>query len=563
MNTIQQKLVSLRNRARHIQASLRRWSLYCDEVSGEMKEDLLVRFTPAEQAAFPNDLELTRTRLKPVATQLKTLSRWYDYVLEQTNDQLDRARTMLDQGRPHDALAILNDAELRTVLPNEDTFGFVFQVLRQHTSHELHQKLVTIDAIMRDLYLPTVKLAHQRGLVPKECLSRTPLAYLADVPEGRVPWQHHVQLGMNLGRQIPVSLVTIPRRLIGQPWSIVAVAHDVGRCVYHDLNISWEIAGKLQTESVSGGVRPQAAVLWAQWHETLFADVFATLKLGPAYVSGMIETLGSDPIAAVTIQANSPVPPAYIRWHVMLQTLTLMNLGEPARELFSQVHLLCGDPNRLAMQLGSSWLAFVTETRAVAGLIALSPCRKLGGGRIVDFVQPIAAVEMSTSGKVKDVLLAGDESCSNDHDFHWVETLQHIPTPAHIGLAGLRLAFDATAEFETSRRLCVRFWCMMQYLMGSTEPQREREDREFAPPDAVLKQIAQNTVPAMTAGHAYAPGGAMPFGAPAMVAVGPNGLPVPMAAIGNMPMSVMAGVSNSGGRIPGSPMPGPMTPGAH
>lgn len=531
MNFVHQKLVSLRNRARHLQASLRRWSLYDDAVSGEMKEDLLVRFTPAEQATFQTDLELTRARLRPVSTQLKTLSRWYDYVLEQANDQLDRARTMLDQGRHHDALAIINDCEARMVMPNEDTIGFVFQVMRQHTSHELHQKIVTIDAILRDLYLPTIKAAHQRGLVPKECLSRTPLAYIADVPDGRIPWRQHMQHAVNMGRRIPVSLVTIPRKVLGQPWNLVALAHEVGYCVYHDLNINWEIASKLQSESVSGGVRPQAASTWARWHEVLFADVFGTLKLGPAYVSGMIELLSSDPVSAVTIQPNSLVPPAYLRWHVMLQTLTLMNLNDPARELFSQVHLLCGDPNQIAMRSGREWLAYVNECRTVAGLIAFSPCQKLGGARVIDFAPSFTATEFSTALKVKEVLLAGDETCSSDHNFTWTEALQHIPTPAHVGLAGLRAAFDLTAEFETSRRLCVRFWCLMQYLMNSSEPQREREDREFAPGDAVLKQIAMPAVPMMNIP------GAIPVGAAGMTGMGMNGIPAGIAAGGMSPFA--------------------------
>lgn len=537
MNFINQKLVSLRNRARHIQASLRRWSLYDDAVSGEMKEDLLVRFTPAEQATFQSDLELTRTRLKPVSTQLKTLSRWYDYILEQVNDQLDRARSMLEQGRHLDALSMINDAEFRAVVPNEETLGYVFQVLRQHTSHELHQKITTINAIMRDLYLPTIKMAHQKGLVPKECLSRTPLAYVTDAPEGQVPWRQHMQQAVNIGRRIPVSLVTIPRKLIGQPWGLVALGHEVGYCIYHDLDLNWEIANKLQTESISGGVRPQAASIWARWHEVLFADVFGTLKLGPAYVSGMIELLGSDPVSAVTVQPNSSVPPAYIRWHVMLQTLTLMNMSDPARELFSQVHLLCGDPNQLATRLGASWLAFVNECRTIAGLITLSPCQKLGGARVIDFAQPFSTTEFSTTIKVKEILLAGDESCSSDHDFTWAQSLQHIPTPAHIGLAGLRAAFDQSAEFEASRRLCVRFWCLLQYLMGSTEPQREREDREFAPGDAVLKQIAVNLVPTLPMN------GIAPFSPQGMAMFGAGSIPAGINSSGMMPVGNIPGMN--------------------
>lgn len=495
MNCIRQRMVSLQNRARHLQTSLRRWSLYDDGVSREMKEDLLSRFTPAEETTFESDLELTKTRLRPVSVQLRTVSRWYDYVLDQVNEQLDRARGLLDQGRTHDALAILNDVEFRMVIPNEQTLGFVFRTFRQHTSHEFHQKLATIDAIIRDLYLPTAKLAHERGLLPKECLSRTPLAYITDVPEGEVPWRQHVQQAVNCGRRIPISLMTIPRKLVAQPWNLVALGHEVGLCLYADLDLGWEIASKLQTESASAGVSPQTAPIWARWHATLFADIFGTLKLGPAYVSGMIELLGADPISAVAISPNTPTPPAYIRWHVMLQTLGLMKFGDPARELFNQVHLLCGDPSQLASRLGPTWMQFGNECRAIAGLIALSPCQKLGGARVVDVAHPFMAAEFNTAMKAKDLLLAGDESCSSDDAFTWAEPLHHTPTPTHVALAGLRAAYDATVDFETSRRLWIRFWCLEQYLTGSTDQTREKEDREFAPGDAVLKQIALHAIP--------------------------------------------------------------------
>lgn len=512
MNCIRQKLVSLQNRARHLQLSLRRWSLYDDSVSGEVKEELLARFTPAEETTFESDLELTKARLRPVSVQLRTVSKWYDFVQEQVSEQLDRARVLLDQGRQQETLAILNDVETRMIVPNEETLGFVFRAFRQHTSQEFHQKLATIDAIIRDLYLPTAKLAHQRGLLPKECLSRTPLAYITDVPEGAATWRQHMQHAVTFGRRIPVSLMAIPRKFIAQPWSMVAIGHEVGLFVYSDLDLGWEIANKLQTEATSSGVSAQTAQTWARWHQTLFADVFGTLKLGPAYVSGMIELLSGDPLTAVTINPASPLPPAYLRWNVMLQTLGLMKFGDPARELFSQVHALCGDPNQLSLRFGPGWLQFVNECRAIAGTIALTPCQKLGGGRVVDVAQPFMAAEFNTAMKVRDLLLAGDESCSADDSFTWAEPLQSIPTPTHVALAGLRSAFDATIDFEASRRLWIRFWCLEQYLTGTTDQTREREDREFAPGDAVLKQIALHTMPAAAVQGVSFPGvGAMPL----------------------------------------------------
>jgi len=496
MNFIRQKMVSLRNRARDLQTTLRRWSMYDDAVSRELKEDLLARLTPAEETTFETDQELTKTRLRPVSVQLQTVWRWYDFVLERINEQLSRARELLDQGRHHECLQILNDVEARMLAPNEETLGYVFRALQQHTSHEYHQKLATIDAIIRDLYLPTVKLAHQRGIISKEALSRTPVAFLADTPDASYCWRLHRQQAVNFGRILPVSLLPVPRRFTAQPWNLAGIAYEVGTCVMTDLELAWEIVNKLQVESINAGVSAQTAAIWARWHETVFADVFGVLKLGPAYVSGMIELLGTDAVSAITLRTDAPVPPAYIRWHLMLQTLQMLNFNEEALDLFNQIHLLCGDPNQLAQRCGPEWLQLVNECRAVSGVVAFSPYQRLAGARVVDLAEVFHTTEQQQAAKVKDLLLSGDESCSSDDSFTWLEPLgENLPGP-RVALAGLRMAFNASADFETSQRMWVRFWCLLQYVTSHTEPVREREDREFAPGDATLRSLAEHSMPA-------------------------------------------------------------------
>src|SRR5207249_4201691 len=155
-------------------------------------------------------------------------------------------------------------------------------------------------------------------------------------------------------------------------------------------------------------------------------------------------------------------------------------------ELFNQVHLLCGDPNHLGSRLGPTFSQLVNDCRGIAGLVALSPWQRLGGARIIDVAQPFTAGEWETATKVRDLLLAGDESCSQDEHFAWAKPISKIPTPAHVALAGLRSAFDlpwtspgvdscgTTLDSEMPRKLWVRFWCLMQFITGNTEPTRER-----------------------------------------------------------------------------------------
>lgn len=495
MDFIRQRFITLRVRARSLENRLRRWSLYADTVSSEMRGDLLARFTPAEREQFDGTLERTRIRLRPVAVHIDTLRKWTDYLLEKINEQFDRARALLDGGRNHECLAVLTDIEQRMLNPNRDTISFVNRAFQQRVGHDYFQKIAVLDAIIRDLYLPTAKIAHQRGLIPKEALSRTPLAYLFDAADGPITWRQHAHAAAVIGRHIPVSLMAVPREHIADPWNLVAIAHEVGQQLYHDLQLGYEFAHKLLAESPNANVSPQTAALWSRWHETLFADVFATLRMGPAYVSGMIELCSADPRQVIAWAPDALVPPTYIRWHVMLQTLTLLGFADEARSRFGQIHAVCGDPNQLTQLFGPMWMQLVNEARSVAGIIAFSPCQKLGGVRVIDVVPPFLSTDSQNAQKVKDILLAGDETCVRDTDCRWAESARDVP--AHLALAGLRLAYETAEDYDASQRLWIRFWCLMQLLTQEAFPSREREDREFAPTDVSLKTFVARAVPAM------------------------------------------------------------------
>jgi hypothetical protein len=494
MNFIRQRMTTLRTRAQALQTHLRRWALYAEMGTTETRGELLGLLTPAESAQFEATREITRERLRPVAVHIDLMRKWFDFVFERINEQFERARTLIDQGRGHESLAILADIEWRMLGPNRDTLTYFQRMLGQRSGHLYHQKLAALDAIVRDLYLPSVKIAHQRGLLPREALSRTPLPYIVDAADGACIWRQHAQAAAAVGRPIPINLLAVPRERLDDPWNLVAIAHEVGIQLYHDLQLGYECSHKLLRESPNANVSSQTAPLWSRWHEMLFADVFATLRLGPAYVSGMIEMMGAQPGAAVA-WSNDSTPPAYIRWHVMLQTLQLLGCADEARLQFGHIHTLCGDPAQVARSLGAVWMQLVNEARSVAGLIAFTPYQKLGGARVIDFAPPFLSADAQQAAKVKDILLAGDESCVRDTECRWAEGVRQVP--AHLAIAGLRNAYDAIEDYETTRRLWIRFWCMMQRLTQEASPSREREDREFAPNDTALKSFAQRAVPAM------------------------------------------------------------------
>jgi len=489
MNLIRQRIISLRSRARDIQGSLRRWALYADAFSHESKEAFLTRWTPNERSDYPRDVEQTRPRLRPVQVHVEMLGTWFNCIVEAIDEQLNQAQSQLEQGRVPECLATLADVENRLVGPTRETLAFATRTFAQRVAPTTCHRMTALDALIRSLYLPTIKNAVQRGLLAKECLSRTPLSILAgSAAEESAQWRHHAVGSAAIGRFIPISLVAVRQELLAEPWNLVSIAHDVGVQIYSDLDLAWEIVQKLSSEATLTGVTPETATVWARAHETLFADVFGVLQLGPAYVSGMIERLSQSAEGPFVATPSSPLPP-YVRWHVMLQMLTLLSYADEARERITQMHALCGDPQQVAQRLGAGWMQLIGEARAVAGLVAFSPLQKLGGARIIDLVPPMLTSEMQAAVRVREVLSGADENCTEDSEFEWAKSVRDVP--AHLALAGLRMAFDAAPQQERAAQLAVRFWCLTQYLTRENSTIREREDRENAPAIETLRSIAR------------------------------------------------------------------------
>lgn len=509
MNLIHQRLTSLRSRTRDLQGSLRRWALYADVFTHESKEAFLTRWTPGERSDYTRDIEQTRPRLRPVQVHIEILGTWCNYVIEAIEEQLTQAQTLLEQGRTAAALAQLGDVETRLINPTRETLAYATRSFSQRMAPTTAHRMTALDAIIRSLYLPTIKNATQRGLLTRESLSRTPIAILAgSAAEDSQQWRRHAVGLASVGRFIPVSMVAVRQELLAEPWNIGTAAFDVGVQIYSDLDLAWELAHKLSREATLTGVSPRTATFWAAAHETLFADIFGILQLGPAYASAQIERLAQCPEGLFAPTAGTALP-VYVRWHVMLQTLALLNFADEARERFTQIHALCGDPNQIAQRLGDDWRLLIAEARAIAGLVALSPMQKLGGARVIDLVTPMQTTERSAVNRVKEVIESADEGCSEDAGYEWAKSLRDVP--AHLALAGLRSAFDATPQQDAATQFAIRFWCLIQFLSQENSTTREREDREYAPKQEMLKNIARRgttigTPAAATYGQASAAG---------------------------------------------------------
>ena len=139
-----------------------------------------------------------------------------------------------------------------------------------------------------------------------------PRVALAPLPE---PWR-------DLDRNAAV-LAAVP-----DLWSIGSAVHQAGRRFYRSTpGLEPELRARMGLsraaplpDSAEGLVARQLALPMGPWLETLFADAWATLALGPAYVVGLRHALvPRDPEHGLTVSADetrseyTAIPPAHLR----------------------------------------------------------------------------------------------------------------------------------------------------------------------------------------------------------------------------------------------------------
>lgn len=120
----------------------------------------------------------------------------------------------------------------------------------------------------------------------------------------------------------------LPVPLIGLPWfqlehlpDLPLVAHEVGHVVEADLSLGPALDAAVAAALESGAARAR----WATWREEAFADVFATLTLGPAFTSTLAHYLSTRAPAA-----GAAHPPRAVRLRLSHATLALAGHAAPA-----------------------------------------------------------------------------------------------------------------------------------------------------------------------------------------------------------------------------------------
>ncbi|MFD0201961.1 MULTISPECIES: hypothetical protein [Saccharothrix] len=171
-------------------------------------------------------------------------------------------------------------------------------------------------------------------------------------------------------------VLSLPVPVVGMPWHQVRhlpdfplLAHEVGHCVDHDFELAHDIEDHLYLAVKDLPAARRAD--WDRWGSEVFADCFAALAAGPAYVAALADFLSSPGPSA---EGPSTHPPTDVRLSLTLAALDVIGLTAHA------------DALRHDLGPSSEDSPHALDAPAVAAALLGEPHPRLGGQALKDVV---------------------------------------------------------------------------------------------------------------------------------------------------------------------------------
>lgn len=323
--------------------------------------------------------------------------------------------------------ALQREPTMATVQAQTDSLGdleAVLAALRGLIEQRLSSAasvLADVDTIASASYAPFVSFAQTQSVHLAE---RRPVAV-------RGPFDRN---GLASTSIVPIA---VPSGFARQVWGWPSIVHDVARDLFFNIeHLALDLHGRLdlprrlpapssELELQAGFVR----MLFGPWLPEVFADLLATLMLGPAYVESMVHTLANPraPQRSSAILTDRGLiaeqPPARLRLYMACVALAELGYQAEGEALWARWEAIHPNAQLFFLPLSGNWVGLSEHalTKPADELVALmlnEPWPELAGFRLANI--PGLAYGEREEAQVRNLSSALSEGLRVDADARWL-----------------------------------------------------------------------------------------------------------------------------------------------
>ncbi|WP_370402059.1 hypothetical protein [Sulfitobacter sp. JB4-11] len=202
---------------------------------------------------------------------------------------------------------------------------------------------------------------------------------------GPATWRRGIRVP-HLGRlPNPFPIVQLPHHRLLNPWTLGAVAHEVGHNLQSDLGLWQAMPAELQRQIEARGISAGVAKIWARWHSELFSDLVGILFIGPAMAASLIDVMARSPERVTHFDPRGVHPPLLIRIPISLTLVSRLGFRKEARAMAAIWRRLYSRKliRRLPPELGH---AVRPATQAAIEALVYTKYRQFGDRSLSDVV---------------------------------------------------------------------------------------------------------------------------------------------------------------------------------
>ncbi|MEY9523977.1 hypothetical protein ABIF70_005118 [Bradyrhizobium japonicum] len=283
--------------------------------------------------------EKHHTQVIALTGHLSGLRRGTEKIFKEARDQ----RAILTEARETEAL----------ILGIRRIWEFFRSKLVQRWDKDLRSFLQLADELAWSCYQPALEASHSKrrepplvflngGLSPF-ALSRDRAFRAEEVPgQPLAPETYDPVL-----KHLPIAVIGVPWHQTAYLPDLPVVAHETGHAVEQNFELHEEALAALAVK-LDGTGRLEH---WQAWTSEVFADLWGTLTLGPAFVSSLIDFLASNPaqLRNEVAAAGDDYPTANLRIRLCLRVLERMEFdGQVLKSQWQQEYGRDGMPAEYA-----------------------------------------------------------------------------------------------------------------------------------------------------------------------------------------------------------------------